>query len=59
VSDTEFVKLVVRMREAQRKYFRTRAQGDLNDSKNLERQVDRAADELTRQPTLFDGLGET
>jgi hypothetical protein len=36
----EFITLVEKMREAQRRYFRTRTIHDLNDSKNLEKQVD-------------------
>lgn len=36
----EFYSLVVKMRKAQRDYFRTRSQRSLNESKNLEAQVD-------------------
>lgn len=43
-----------RMRAAQRKYFRTRAAGDLNDAKRLEQEFDRACQDCLDQPTLFD-----
>lgn len=36
----EFYNLVVKMRKAQRDYFRTRSQRHLNESKELEAQVD-------------------
>lgn len=36
----EFYNLVVKMRKAQRDYFRTRWQRPLNESKELEAQVD-------------------
>lgn len=36
----QFYNLVVKMRKAQRDYFRTRSQRSLNESKNLEAQVD-------------------
>lgn len=36
----EFYNIVVKMRKAQRDYFRTRSQRSLNESKNLEAQVD-------------------
>lgn len=38
--------LMTRLRTAQRKYFRTRAQGDLEASKVLEREVDTALREI-------------
>ena len=50
----ELAKSVARMREAQRKYFRTRSQGDLNESKRLEKALDIAVADLLRQPSLFD-----
>lgn len=37
----EFFDLVRRMREAQKGYFATRAQGYLTESKELEKEVDR------------------
>ena len=50
---TELAKLVAAMRAAQKKYFRTRASGDLEESKRLEKQLDQAVTELLRQPSLF------
>ena len=38
----EFCELVKQMREAQKRYFRTRDANDLNESKRLEREVDKA-----------------
>jgi hypothetical protein len=52
----ELARQVLEMRTAQRKYFRTRAQGDLNESKRLERELDQTVTELLRQPGLFDQL---
>ena len=40
--DTAFRELVRAMREAQKKYFRTRDTAELEKSKKLEREVDRA-----------------
>lgn len=40
MSHAEFVDLVSRMRDAQRRYFRTRDRADLDESKRLEREVD-------------------
>lgn len=40
MSHPEFVALVARMRDAQRRYFRTRDRADLEESKRLEREVD-------------------
>lgn len=37
---SEFANLVEQMRDAQKKYFKTRDQSDLKRSKNLEYQVD-------------------
>ena len=54
----ELAKAVDRMREAQRKYFRTRAQGDLAESKRLEKALDATVTDLLRQPSLFDQNGE-
>lgn len=36
----QFIDLVSKMRSAQKKYFRTRSYGDLEESKKLEREVD-------------------
>jgi hypothetical protein len=52
----DLARTVAKTREAQRKYFRTRAQGDLNESKRLERELDGMVADLLRQPTLFDRL---
>ena len=40
MSDEEFIKLVVKMRQARKDYFRTRDSMALNLSKRLEREVD-------------------
>ncbi|GEM_PF-6589361 len=39
---TEFLQLVTEMRQAQRSYFKTRTQGDLMNSKRLEKLTDNA-----------------
>ena len=54
MTEREFARLVLRMRMAQKAYFRARKQIDLEDSKRLEREVDVACNEILRQPTLFD-----
>ena len=46
--------LVRKMRQAQRKYFRTRDRKVLEESKELEQTVDKRLDELERGPELFD-----
>ncbi len=51
----ELARLVAEMRIAQRKYFRTRAPGDLERSKALERRADAAVEAVLRQPTLIWG----
>lgn len=54
MTHAEFLALVAAMREAQKDYFRRRAPADLERSKNLEREVDRALRELKDdQPKLF------
>lgn len=52
----DFKKLVAKMREAQKEYFRTREKTALKKSKELERQVD---EELKRSYTadLFATMG--
>lgn len=40
MSHPEFIALVDRMRNAQRRYFRTRDRADLEESKRLECEVD-------------------
>ena len=48
----EFVLLVQEMRSAQKEYFATRDRDVLNQSKTLERQVDKALDDMAA-PGLF------
>jgi hypothetical protein len=54
MTTVELARLIVEMRAAQKEYFRTRTQGALERSKQLERQLDRAVVDVLRQPTLFD-----
>ena len=54
MTERDLARLVLRMRIAQRAYFRSRKQIDLEDSKRLEREVDQAVTDTLRQPTLFD-----
>lgn len=42
MNESEILKIVLEMRKAQNKYFRTRTYADLDNSKILERQVDNA-----------------
>lgn len=42
MAPADFMDLVARMRDAQRRYFKTRSRDDLEESKRLEREVDRA-----------------
>ena len=42
MNEHDILKLVLEMRKAQNKYFRTRTYADLDNSKILERQVDNA-----------------
>lgn len=59
MANDEFLKLVASMREMQRAYFRRRTPEALQSSKELERQVDQAIDELSnRQARLFTEDGE-
>lgn len=57
----QFFRLVERMRNKQKEYFRTKSQFALNESKQLENEVDdeikRANDIINnrQQPSLFDG----
>lgn len=44
----EFYNIVVKMRQAQRDYFRTRSQRSLTESKQLERQVDAEIERVTK-----------
>lgn len=49
----EFAKLVIEMRKAQKAYFRNRQPSDLERSKQLEKQVDQAAQNIVEGPGLF------
>lgn len=49
----QLAELVNKMRNAQREYFRTRSASSLEESKRLEKEVDRAISEALSQPTLF------
>lgn len=55
----EFAELVYKMRTAQKKYFRTRSQSALTESRGYEKEVDRILEErqkreMERQnPSLF------
>ena len=53
----ELLHLAMKMREAQKEYFKTRRGDALADSKRLEREFDKAADEYFNppQPDLFNG----
>lgn len=46
---TEFLRLVISMRSAQREYFATRSKNALRHSLELERQVDHYAAQLEKQ----------
>lgn len=52
----EFAKLVKRMRDKQKEYFRLRNGTVLSESKNLEGHIDRAVEEILnpKAPGLFD-----
>lgn len=55
----KFADLVMEMRDAQRKYFRTRSKASLEASKSLEQRVDKILEERKRReqeranPSLF------
>lgn len=57
----QFFRLVERMRDKQKEYFRTKSQAVLNESKQLEREVDGEIQKANnilnnrQQPSLFDG----
>jgi hypothetical protein len=54
MTEPEFYKLVQEMRQAQIDYFRTRDKDCLNNSKKLERQVDKQIEEFgKKQGNLF------
>lgn len=44
----EFYNIVVKMRKAQRDYFRTRSQRSLTESKQLERQIDAEIERVSK-----------
>lgn len=52
----ELARLVADMREAQKRYFRTKDVKFLNQSKDLERRVDKATADILNPPSpgLFD-----
>jgi hypothetical protein len=55
MTSKEFFYLVVEMRNAQKSYFRTRDQNDLQKSKQLEKQIDneiRRVKQLQIEPEL-------
>lgn len=56
MADQDFRDLVAKMRHAQKEYFRTRSPTSLEESKRLERAVDKALTESAqKQGGLFDG----
>lgn len=52
---TDFETLVRNMRAAQKKFFRTRDRNVLEESKRLERDVDKYLEERDKGMDLFDG----
>jgi hypothetical protein len=54
VESRAVIEMVVKMREAQRRYFRTRSRADQDASKALEKKVDDALREYLNGPSLFD-----
>lgn len=56
MSCEEFIKMVEKMRIAQKTYFATRESSWLSESKRLERLVDRAIASKEIGQGLFDGL---
>lgn len=53
-----FVAMVEQMRALQKEYFKTRDRGILQQSKNAEREVDKAIKELNGNPSLWDEVEE-
>ena len=53
MTDGEFFDLVKKMREAQKRYFRTREIAAVAEAKKLESEVDREIAERTVGPDLF------
>jgi hypothetical protein len=56
MSAKELAELVVKVRAVQQSYFRTRSPETLEESRRLERLLDKAAEEILKPPapTLFD-----
>ena len=52
MTEKEIIELAKRTREAQKKYFKTRRFDDLQLSKQLERQLDKAIDDYTNTKPL-------
>lgn len=50
----EFAKLVDDMRSAQKHFFRTKSSAALDRAKAAESRVDKAVQDILKQPTLFD-----
>lgn len=58
-SPDEFLDMVEKMRNGQKQYFKTRSKEDLIESKRLEKEVDRAIEDLHRnkaQKILYNKL---
>ncbi len=59
MNSKEFYEKVVRMRAAQKAYFKTRSTASLNESKKLEREIDAEIERVTKiqeervSPKLF------
>lgn len=49
----ELAHQVIEMRDAQRRYFRTRTPAALDESKRLEKSLDETVRELLKPPLLF------
>lgn len=49
----ELLKLVKRMREAQKKFFKTRNYDDLAEAKKAEKEIDKLIEEEETGPSLF------
>lgn len=54
----DIIKLAKETREAQKSYFKTRSQGDLSLSKQLERSLDKAIDEYFEPVSQMDLFGQ-
>lgn len=53
----EIIKLAKETRDAQKAYFKTRTYSDLDRSRQLERQLDKAIDEYLNPNTQIDLFG--